>query len=308
MIRSMHEKDHPIEEIIHMYVDGSVGRRQMVREIAKYTGSIGAALAAVRSSGLLVAQTRDACPADVKVPENAPDIETRNVRYPGETGGEVFGYLAWPKSSTSQTYPGVLVLHENRGLVEHIKDVTRRFARAGFVGLGVDMLSRQGGTDQFPEAAQQSAAYNRTTVQTRLEDMYASLGFLKRQPQTQWDSIGCVGFCAGGGNCMQFAVGTPELKAAVAFYGNPFPPVEQLQDLNAALLLVYAELDRALTARIAPVITAMLDLRKTFGVHIYDGAGHAFHNDTGANYNRTAACDAWNRTIDWFNRYLRRPA
>ncbi|MFN0167919.1 MAG: dienelactone hydrolase family protein [Bryobacteraceae bacterium] len=304
----MHDNDHPIDELIHMYVDGSVGRRHMVREIAKYTGSVAAAIAAVRSSGMLVAQTRDACPADVKVPENAPDIETRNVQYPGETGGTVFGYLAWPRSQTPQTYPGVLVLHENRGLVEHIKDVTRRVARAGFVGLGVDMLSSQGGTDQFPDAAQQSAAFNRTTPQTRIEDIYASLGFLKRQPQTQWDSIGCLGFCSGGGDAARFAAGTEELKAAVVFYGNPVPPVDQFNTLNAALLLIYGEADRNLTGRLPPVLTAFLERRKTFGLHVYDGAGHAFHNDTSPNYNRTGACDAWNRTIDWFNRYLKRPA
>ena len=99
-----------------------------------------------------------------------------------------------------------------------------------------------------------------------------------------------------------------ELAAAVPFYGSPVPPTEQIEKIKSPVLAIYAELDRNLTLRMADAITALLNQRKTFGLHIYQGAGHAFHNDTSPAYNAAAACEAWNRTLAWFNKFLRPPA
>ena len=120
----------------------------------------------------------------------------------------------------------------------------------------------------------------------------------------QGHTVGAVGFCAGGGNCWTLALNTAALAAAVPFYGAPVPPVDGLDALGAPVLAIYAELDRTLTRSVLPVITRLEDLQKPFGFHIYEGTNHAFHNDTGANYHRLAACDAWGKTVAFFQKHL----
>jgi carboxymethylenebutenolidase len=298
------ENQGPIDSLVHLYVDGAFSRRELVGRVAKHTGSVAAALAALRGYDVF-AQAVTACPADVRVPENAPDILAQNVQYAGE-GGPMFGYLAYPRTTDGRPLPGVIVVHENRGLVDHIKDVTRRVARAGFVGLAPDLLSRQGGTSQFTDPTQQAAAYGRTTTAERLADLYSSLTYIKSLANVIFDRIGAVGFCAGGGNVWNFTIGLDELGAAVPFYGTPVPSVTNVPIIQAPVLAIYAGNDRNLTIQMAPVMTAMLQQQKAFGFVVYEGVGHAFHNDTGAAYNAPAACDAWTRTIAWFNKYLRR--
>jgi carboxymethylenebutenolidase len=297
------ENEGPIDSLVHLYVDGAFSRRDLIRRVAKYTGSLAAALAVLRGYDVF-AQAATPCPANVQVPPDAPDLIAQDVTYPGEAG-DMFGYLAYPRNAGPNPLPGVIVVHENRGLVDHIKDVTRRAARAGFVALGPDLLSRQGGTAQFTDPTTQAAAYNRTTVPERQADLISSLAYLKAQPNVIFDHIGAVGFCAGGGNVWNLALAAPELRAIVPFYGTPLPPTDQLAKLATPVLAMYAELDRNLTTQMATLVTAMEQQQKTFGFVVYQGANHAFHNDTGAAYNAEAACDAWARTIAWFNKYLR---
>jgi carboxymethylenebutenolidase len=179
-------------------------------------------------------------------------------------------------------------------------------ARAGFAAIAPDLLSRQGGVQAFPEPTQQTAAYGRTTVEERRIDLISALDYLKFTPFVQHDRIGVVGFCAGGANTWDMVVNLPEIAAAVPFYGPP-PAVETIAGVQTPVLMIYAERDRALTARMAPLITEMLTRQKVFGVRIYEGVGHAFHNDTGANYNAEAACAAWAETVAYFNKWLRVP-
>ena len=301
------EKQGPIENLVHLYVDGAFSRRELIQRVAAYTGSMAAAIAAVGSFSEVRADDTPACAIDASVPADAPDLNISDVQFAGEASS-VFGHLAYPLGIESQVSPAVIVIHENRGLVEHIRDVTRRVGRAGFVSLGVDLLSRQGGTAQFTDAAAQSAAYGRTTVEGRRADLIAGIAYLKTLPFVQADRIGVVGFCAGGGNVWDLAVNVEELAAAVAFYGTPLPTDADVAKIKAPVLANYAELDRALTLRTAPVMTAMITLQKTFGFRIYQGVGHAFHNDTGPNYNAAASCDAWTQTIAWFDKFLRAPA
>jgi carboxymethylenebutenolidase len=299
----MYENDDPVHQLVHLYVDGAFGRRELIKRVAKYTGSMAAAMTALGGYEELKAQPSP-CPAGIRVPENAEDLVVQDVEFPGE-GGKVFGHFAYPKTLT-EPQPGVIIIHENRGLVDHIKDVTRRAARAGFCAVGVDLLSRQGGTQNFTEPTQQTAAYNRTTQDQRRADIIAALDFLKFNDKVIYDRIGVTGFCAGGGNTWDLIVNVPEIAAAVPFYGTP-PPIEDLQKIQTPVLGMYAETDRTLTLRMAPVMTEMITRQKVFGLNVYQGVGHAFHNDTGAAYNAEAACDAWSRTIAFFNRHLRRP-
>jgi len=167
------------------------------------------------------------------------------------------------------------------------------------------LLSRQGGVAQFPDATQQAAAYNRTTPAERQADLISTLAYMKTLPDIVFNRIGAVGFCAGGGNVWNLTLVLEELAAAVAFYGTPVPAIDRLDSIKAPVLAIYAETDRNLTRSMAPVMDAMLQKQKTFGFVVYQGVGHAFHNDTGAAYNAPAACDAWSRAIVWFNKYLR---
>ena len=242
----------------------------------------------------------------MSIPADAPDLEGRDVEFAGP-GGRMLGYLVQPRNMT-EAQPAVIVIHENRGLVEHIRDVTRRAARAGFVALGVDLLSRQGGTAQFSDPTQQTAAYNRTTPYERRSDLIAALSYLKGlEGRVVFDRIAVVGFCAGGGNVWDLIVNVQEIAAAAPFYGAP-PTDAELLNLKTPVIGMYAERDRALTARIAPVMTSLLTQQKVFGLNVfYEGVGHAFHNDTGAAYNAEAACDAWAKTMGFFNKFLRAP-
>ena len=301
------ESNSPIETLVHLYVDGAFNRRELIRRVAAYTGSLAAAVTAV--SGLGVAEADDAPPAcaiDAGVPADAPDLNVSDVQFAGDAG-TIFGHLAYPREMDPAIQPGVIVVHENRGLVDHIKDVTRRVARAGFVALGVDLLSRQGGTQLFTDPAAQASAYGKTLPDERRADLVSGIAYLKSLPFVEGRRIGAVGFCAGGGNVWNLAVNVPELAAAVAFYGTPLPPVDQVASIQAPVLGIYAELDRALTISTAPVVTAMIMQQKTLGFHIYQGTRHAFHNDTGPAYDAAASCDAWSQTLAWFNKFLRAP-
>jgi carboxymethylenebutenolidase len=312
-----------IEELAHLYVDGAFDRRELLRRVAGVTGSIAAATVALESLGL-AAQGKDqelcTCPEDVRVPEDAPDLEVMRVEFPGEAG-TIFAHRARPRHpkpmpihanppnhakpwpTRVEPLPGILVIHENRGLNEHIRDVTRRAARAGFVALGIDLLSRSGGTPEDPVEALR--LYQQTTAGGRLADMLSALAYLQGLDIVQGDKLGAVGFCAGGGNCWNLALNTAALSAAVAYYGAPVPPVDALETLRSPVLAIYAELDRNLTRGILPVILRLEELQKPFGFHVYEATRHAFHNDTGANYDRVAACDAWCKTTSFFQKYLK---
>ncbi len=312
-----------IEELAHLYVDGAFDRRELLKRVARVTGSVAAAIVALESVGV-AAQERDevqvARSEDVRVPEDARDLEVMSVQFPGEAG-PIFAHRARPRRTRRRPHqatqpaadeatlaarveplPGILVIHENRGLNEHIRDVTRRAARAGFVALGIDLLSRLGGTPEDPEEALR--LYQQTTPEGRLADMLSALAYLQGLDFVLGDKLGAVGFCAGGGNCWHLALNTDALSAAVPYYGAPVPPVEALATLRPPVLAIYAELDRNLTRGILPVILRLEDLQKPFGFHIYEGTRHAFHNDTGANYDRAAASDAWSKTTAFFEKHL----
>ena len=301
----MYEDDSPIGSLIHLYFDGAFNRRELVRRLAGHTGGVAAAAALLTHMGIAEAQQLS-CASDVRVPADAPDLVTQDVPFPGEAG-PLFAYMAQPKTDDASPLPGVLVIQQNRGLVEHIKDVTRRVARAGYVGLGIDLLSRQGGTQQFTDPVAQMQAYNRTTQDQRRADLLSSLAFMKTQPNIQPGAVGAVGFCAGGSNCWDLAVNSSDLGAAVVFYGAPPNPIGLLDNVTAPILGNYAELDRTLTGRTPDIITGMLNRRKSFELHIYQGVNHAFYDDTGPAYDAAAACEAWGRTIAWFDKFLKQP-
>jgi carboxymethylenebutenolidase len=294
-----------IEELAHLYVDGAFDRRELLRRVACLTGSIATAAATLEAMGWQThpedgeLRTQGQRQRDPSVPEDAEDLEVQDVVFPGEAGS-IVAHRARPIHAKRR--PGVLVIHENRGLNGHIRDVTRRAARAGFVGLGIDLLSRLGGTPEDPEEALR--LYQQTTAEGRRADMLSALAYLQQLDIVRGDRLGVVGFCAGGGNCWDLALNTAALSAAIPFYGTPVPALDALERLSSPVLAIYAELDRNLTRGVLPAILRLEELQKPFGFHVYEGTRHAFHNDTGANYDPAAARDAWNRTTAFLRKYL----
>jgi carboxymethylenebutenolidase len=293
----------PIKNLIHLYEDGALNRRDLITRLTRYTGSAAAAIAAVESAGLAEAQTTG-CLAGVQVSESDRSVINQPTTIHGE-GGRIKVYLSLPADWASAPRPAVVVIHENRGLNEHIKDVTRRVAKAGYVAIGVDLLSRQGGTDAFPDPVDAGNAYNRTQPAERLQDLRSALLTIREQSYVRDGRVGAIGFCAGGGEVFNLALNSPELNAAVVFYGTPLTG-EQVANLNAPLLGIYAELDRGFTGRVPAMLTALNERQKPYELHIYQGTNHAFHNDTSPRYDATAACDAWAKTLAFFNRHLNR--
>jgi len=296
-------QDEKKESLIHLYVDGGLKRRDVVRQLAKLLGGTGAAMAALQSAGLGQV-VQQACPDNIKVSESDPAIQWQNVTYQND-GVAIKALLARPANQTDPQ-PAVIVIHENRGLVEHIRDVTRRAAKAGFVALGIDLISREGGADAITDDVQRGAAYGRTTESNRYNDMYCAVEYLQKQPFVVWDRIGTVGFCAGGGNILFGVYNKMPLQAAVTFYGTP-PPNPLPGDVTTPMLCIYSETDRNQAVRIGDLANSLVNSRVTFGIQVFKGTGHGFHNDTGAAYNPKAACEAWAKTIDFFNTHLRAP-
>jgi carboxymethylenebutenolidase len=234
------------------------------------------------------------------VAENDPAIDAKKVEFDGEAG-KVFGYLARPKAAGS--YAGLIVIHENRGLVPHIQDVTRRAAKEGYIALAVDLLSRAGGTDKVTDPAQISGALGQAKPEDFVADLSSGVKYLQAQQGVKADKIGVFGFCFGGGYTWRLALANKEIKAAVPFYGTP-PPVEQIPSTNAAVFAIYAENDARINASMPQVEDALKKANKTYQMKVFPGVNHAFHNDTGANWNEPASLEAWKDAMAWLKTHL----
>ena len=281
--------DQKFIDLFDRYTHGSMNRRDFLERLSLLAGSSAAALA------LLPALENNYARAEL-VPENDPAIVTETV----EIAPGIKGYLVRP--AAEGTYPAVLVIHENRGLNPHIKDVTRRMAKEGFIAFGGDYLTAAGGTPADEEKAREmigalkpedALAFSRAAI-AALATIQGSSG-----------KVGAVGFCWGGGAVNALAVsGDPNLKAGVAYYGRQAPAAE-VPKIAAPLLLHYAGLDERINAGIADYEAALKANGKVFELHMYEGANHAFNNDTNAaRYNKDAADLAWSRTVAFFKKYL----
>ncbi len=228
-----------------------------------------------------------------------PDIEAKMVEFDSK-GAKIMAYLAKPKGNGA--FPIALICHENRGLTEHIKDVARRAAKAGYAALAVDLLSQEGGTDKV--GANVPGVLGNVPPQRFVDDFKAGLVYMQSQPFVAKERVGMFGFCFGGGVTWRCATQIPELRAAIPFYG-PNPPLADVPNIRAAVLAIYGGTDTRINAGIPEIEAALKQNNKTFEKRVYDGAAHAFHNDTGANYNANAAKDAWAKTLAWLDKYVK---
>jgi carboxymethylenebutenolidase len=276
------------DEFTHTHLD----RRLFLERLSKLVGSTAAALMLLPQleSNYALAQT---------ISEADARLRTEDVTYPGSTG-PMKGYLARPAGSAKVA--GVLVIHENRGLQPHIRDVARRAAVAGYATLAPDLMSAIGGTPANEDEAR--TKFGGLQAQVALADALKSIDYLRGRSDAT-GKVGIVGFCWGGTLVGAVAAAGTDVQAAVVFYGSA-PQSDRVPAIKAPLLLHYAGMDERVNATVPPFEEALKRAGKTYTLHMYEGVNHAFHNDTSqARYNPEAAKLAWARTLEFFDRTLR---
>ncbi len=216
---------------------------------------------------------------------------------------KMLGYLAKPKSG-SGPWPGVIVIHENRGLTDHHMDVARRIANLGYVALAVDLLSRVGGTAKFAAPADPTQAINNLKQADVEADIVSTVAYLKGLTTVK-PKLGIVGFCWGGGNSLMGAINSKEVVACVVFYGRNPANIDDVQKLNGPVQGNYGELDTFITPGVPALEAAMKKYNKVYDPKIYPGANHAFFNDTGPRFHESSAKDAWARLVKLYDSNLK---
>ncbi|MBS0012113.1 MAG: dienelactone hydrolase family protein [Bacteroidales bacterium] len=284
--------DPEINLLYDKFRKGSLNRRQFLKKLSLLAGSTAAAY-----SLLPLLEGNDARAAAPAVP--TADLHTEMIRYPGGSG-DVMAFMARPQGD--KKLPAVIVIHENRGLIRHIKDVTRRMAAEGFLALAPDANSPLGGTpEDDPDKGRtmlRELDYEKAT-----EDFVAAVKYLKTHPLTN-GKVGCTGFCWGGGMTNQVAVKASELDAAVPYYGSQ-PDSEDVPGIKAAVMAHYAGNDPRINAGIEEFEDAMKEAGIEYSIYMYEGASHAFNNDTSPErYHEEAAKLAWERTVEFFKEKL----
>ena len=294
-MKSASEFDRELLDLYDEYVHGQTDRRGFLNRAAKF--AVGGATAASILDSLK--------PNYALAQQIATDDERINAEYqayPSPDGHDkTRGYLVAPTEAEGKV-PGVVVLHENRGLNPYIEDVARRVAVAGFLAFAPDALAPLGG---YPGTDDEGRLMQRQVDRDKMmADFIAAARFVHSHPNCT-GKVGVVGFCFGGGMSNALAVSLPDIiAAAVPFYGRQ-PAAEDVPKIKAALLIHYAELDRRINRGWPAYEAALKEAGVTYTAHIYEGVNHGFHNDTTPRYDEAAAKLAWQRTIDFFNAILR---
>ena len=288
--------DYPQEvlDLFDGYVHGRMNRRDFLDRAAKY--AVGGFTAAAMLESL-----RPNFAWAQQIAKDDKRISVEHLDYASPQGsGKMRGYLAKPAKAAGKL-PGVLVIHENRGLNPYIEDVTRRLAVEGYMAFAPDALAPVGGYPGDEDKAREMFA--KLDANKRFEDLYAGAGVIKSRPEFS-GKIGTVGFCFGGLIVNQLAVRMPDLAAGVPFYGRQVS-AEDAAKIKAPLVLHYAGLDTRINAGWPAFETALKAANVTHAAYVYDGANHGFHNDTTPRYDEAAAKLAWSRTLAFFKEHLK---
>lgn len=315
-----------IDEHVEDYMGGLISRRELLRRVTLISGS--AALAATivaacgtpapsgaggvatqiiapSAAGTAFVPQAYATPPPTPVPdgitvkETDPRISVSKPEVRGSDGASLMAYMAKP--TTSARVPGIVVVHENRGQTEHIRDVVRRVATAGFIGINIDLAARDGGAAKLTDQAAYNAALGKRSTADKLSDHNATITFLKAQSS---GTVGVTGFCFGGGETWSILASGADVKAAVPFYGPQPTNFADIAKTKAAVSAVYAENDVRITTSSMQMEEVLKAAGVPYKITIYPGVNHAFHNDTGAAYNAEQAQKAWVATVEWFRKYL----
>jgi carboxymethylenebutenolidase len=285
--------DQELLILFDAYVHGDIDRRGFLEGARKF------AVGGLTAAGLLAALSPDFATAQM-VPQDDKRIQTQMVEFASPSGyGTVKAYVAKPAGAKGRL-PGILVVHENRGLNPHIQDIARRLALEGYLALAPDALAPLGG---YPGDEDKARALFAQLDQARTQqDFVAAAGALKARPDCS-GRIGVVGFCYGGGIAHLLATRLPDLAAAVPFYGN-HPPVADAARVKAPLLIHFAAVDERINAAWPAYEAALKAAGVHYAAHQYPGTQHGFHNDTTPRYDAAAARLAWERTMNFFRQQL----
>jgi carboxymethylenebutenolidase len=289
-------REYLIEEVAEDYADGLMTRREAMRRLGLLALSASAAAALLAACGTS-GESASAPAATGGTGATTAGARAEIVRFKGPSG-EI--QAAWAPAAKPKA--SVLVIHENRGLTPHFHDLVGRFAKEGYSALCVDLLSPEGGTDSFTDPAAAPTALSKASPERLVGDLRAGVDDLKRRlPNLK---TGAVGFCFGGGMTWQLLnVGEARLAAAVPFYG-PAPDSPDFSKAKAAVLAMYGGLDERVNATRPKVEAAMRKAGLTFEIKTFQGANHAFFNDTGPRYNAQAAGEAWTAMLAWYQKHL----
>lgn len=277
-----------VNELYDEYRNGNVSRREFMKKLALVTG--GTAAAVVILPGCNGASARAAG-------KNPLNVVGEFITYPGASG-DIRAWISIPEGK--EKYPGVIVIHENRGLVPHIRDVNNRMAMEGFVALAPDALSPLGGTPEDQDKGREMIG--QLDREETIKNFVAAVKYLETHPRTS-GKVGCTGFCWGGAMTNQVAVNSPDLDAAVPYYGST-PASEDVPRIKAKVMAHYAGDDERINSGISAFEEALKKAGIEYQIFIYEGAQHAFNNDTSERYNKEAADLAWKRTTDFFRETL----
>jgi carboxymethylenebutenolidase len=286
--------DRRIIDLYNEYVHSALPRREFMTRLASIAGGSAAAMAVLPFIEPNYAQARQVEPDDKR-------LKSEKIEFDGPQG-KVKAYVAMPRKPKTATLPGILVIHENRGLNEHIEDVARRAALGGYIAIAPDGLSVAGGAPADQEAARDLFA--KQDPARIAGDVLAGVSWLGKNPQCN-GKIGAVGFCYGGGLALRAAIEAEGVDAAVCFYGRQLS-TDETQRLKVPVLLNYAGSDERVNAGIPEFRAALDTVGVPYSLNMYPGTQHGFHNDSStARYNEPAAKLAWSRTMDFFDTYLK---
>jgi carboxymethylenebutenolidase len=282
-------------QLYDRFTHGGMDRRTFMERLTALVGSAAAAMA------LLPILQNDYAHAETVKPDDPRLVAMDKVAVPGSDAG-LFGYLVAPKGDVKR--PALVMIHENRGLNPHIRDVTRRAALAGYLTLGIDALSPEGGTPADEDKARDM--FGPLNPDVAAKRIAAAVRFLASHPQST-GKVGAMGFCWGGGQVNRVATIEPQLLAGVAYYGAQ-QPADKVSGIKAALMLHYAGKDERINAGVGAYKAALEAAGKTFEIHMYDGVDHAFNNDTNAaRYDAAASKLAWDRSFAFLAKNLGAP-
>ena len=298
-----------VEEQLEHYRDGYIGRREFIRR----AGLLGVGVGLATSMAQTVTPAATAAPvaqavSPLHVPEDDASVTTDWVWFPSSDGVLVKAYLAWPASAMmNASYPGVTVCHENMGLNPHTRDVARRFAKAGYVAIAPDLPARVGVVTDESTPDQIMEAYRQLDAAQNARDFEASLQALASNPAVDASKLAATGYCFGGGVTWRLATIAPQLRAAAPFYGAA-PPLDDVRNIRAAVLGVYAGNDERINASIPDLQRTAQEAGVTLQVNNYPNVDHAFHADFRPVYNQVVAVQAWKDTLNWFAFHLELPS
>ncbi len=286
-----------VKELVRSYHEGKIGRRDFIRQAVFLTGSLAVATSLIES---LIPAPVHAAMTD----ENDPDLVSEEVKYTGKAG-TLFGYVSRPKGSGR--HPAIVIIHANKGLTPHIKDIARRYAKQGYVALAPDYFSRHGGTKKVNPKFGRIKGYRKLVPKDNvMEDTESGFTYLRSLSSVRDDRLGVTGFCWGGGMAFSSAARIRGLKAAVIFYGRSPKPLDDVQNIEAPVMAHYGGKDKRINKGLDATVAAMKQYNKPFDYKIYPGAKHSFMSDNReSRYHPEAAKEAWSRSLEFFGKHLK---